>query len=260
VAILLALDTATDTCSTALLREGQVTARVQHAGHAHTTYALAQVDGLLRDAGIGLHQCDAFVFGAGPGSFTGLRVACALTQGLAWAVERPVIAVGNLLAMAWAAWTDPIAPVAGHAEPGSAQAAGRVLAAVDARLGELYWAVYEKKHATGAGAAATPSIAWRELAAPALAARADLAALLERFRPDRVALDAATAAACAPGAQRAGGVPRVVAVTAGALLGPALVLLGHGAAVPAAHAAPLYVRDRVALTVAERLATTAPVS
>jgi tRNA threonylcarbamoyladenosine biosynthesis protein TsaB len=130
-----------------------------------------------------------------------------------------------------------------------------VLAAVDARLGELYWAVYEPAGRRVRGA---DPPGWREIAAPALARRTELAALCERFLPETVALDSAAFEACAASVQWPGAELLVVGVTASALLPPALHLIDHGGAVPAVQAAPLYVRDRVALTIIERQAAAAP--
>jgi tRNA threonylcarbamoyladenosine biosynthesis protein TsaB len=126
---LLALDTSAASCSVALLRAGEVSGRVVDAGGgnapAHSRLLLPMVDALLAEAGISAGQLDAIAFGAGPGAFTGVRIACAVAQGLGFALERPLLPVGTLRAMA------------------SACAAPRVIACLDARMGEVYWAAWE---------------------------------------------------------------------------------------------------------------------
>ena len=90
-----------------------------------------EVDAVLREAGVSLSDCDAVVFGAGPGAFTGLRVACGVAQGLAWAKEKPIVAASNLEALAMK-------------ELSGKPAGTRILAAFDARMHQAYCAVYEK--------------------------------------------------------------------------------------------------------------------
>ena len=122
---LLALDTATEACSVALLHNGEILAKDELSPKAHTRRILPMIDEVLSQAGIGLNQLDALVFGRGPGSFTGVRIGCGIVQGLALGADLPVIAISNLTAMAQAAYQ----------QFGSTQ----VLAAIDARMNEVYF-------------------------------------------------------------------------------------------------------------------------
>ncbi len=228
---LLALDTATDWCSVALLTDGAMLSRESRSERGHGAQVLAMVDELLAAAGCTLNALDAIAFGCGPGAFTGLRIAASVTQGLAYAAELPVIPVSDLRALAQR----------GMAGPG---AADRVLVCHDARMGEVYWA----------GFVAVDGYA-RAATAEAVA------------RPE----DMIAAARAWLGAGRAGGVgsgfvayPALVAL--GAQLAPLLpearpraqeiaVLAAHeglAAALPAEQALPVYVRNKVAVTTAER--------
>lgn len=225
---LLALDTATGLCSVAVSARGRIAEAAEEAGHRHSQRLLPMVDALLADERIDLAQIDAIAFGAGPGSFTGLRIACSVAQGLGWARDVPLVPVGNLAALAHVAFE--------RAGPG----ANRVLVAIDARMNEVYWAAY----------------AWRdeaplELHSPALARRADLAALARRHGAELAAGDGWTTELLAA-ARDLAHVEARAAAGAIAVLGTQQLAAGGG--VPAALAAPLYVRDRVALTIAERRA------
>jgi tRNA threonylcarbamoyladenosine biosynthesis protein TsaB len=223
---LLVLDTSTEWCSAALWLDGRIHARRVLAGQRHSSLLLPMVDELLRDTAITLRQLDGIGYGAGPGSFTGLRIACAVTQGLAFGAEVPVVGVSTL---------ESIAEQSG---------ADRVLTVLDARMAEVYWAAYRREDA-----------GWRCVAAPVLAlpesvvvpdggdwvgAGNGFAALGDVLRP-RLASALARiddtlmpdAAAMAPLAARA---------------------FGRGEGMDAALAAPVYLRDKVALTVDERRA------
>jgi tRNA threonylcarbamoyladenosine biosynthesis protein TsaB len=126
-----AIETSTEWCSVALWRDGEIAALERRAGHRHSEFVLPMLQSLLKDSSI-----EAVAFGAGPGAFTGLRIACALAQGLAFARGLPVIGVSTLEALAQ--------------ESGAA----RVVACIDARMREVYYAALEKR----AGA-------WREVIA-----------------------------------------------------------------------------------------------
>ena len=126
---LLALDTATEACSVALLRGGEKTHLAQFAQREHTKHILPMVDEILAQAGITLHQVDALVFGRGPGSFTGVRIGAGIAQGLAFGADLPVIPVSNLAAMAQAAYAQ--------------YQAENVLTAIDARMNEVYFAQWQ---------------------------------------------------------------------------------------------------------------------
>ena len=126
---LLALDTATEACSVALLRGGEKTHLEQFAQREHTKHILPMVDKILAEAGITLNQVDALVFGRGPGSFTGVRIGAGIAQGLAFGAALPVIPVSNLAAMAQAAYAQ--------------YQAENVLTAIDARMNEVYFAQWQ---------------------------------------------------------------------------------------------------------------------
>jgi len=127
---LLAIDTATETCSVALLHAGVLSEWIERVGQGHSERVLPMVQALLEETGIELARCDAIAFGAGPGSFTGLRIACGVAQGLAWGIDRRVLPVGNLAGLALAVHD-------------AAPAVARIAAAMDARMNEVYWAVYD---------------------------------------------------------------------------------------------------------------------
>ncbi|MFN3565045.1 MAG: tRNA (adenosine(37)-N6)-threonylcarbamoyltransferase complex dimerization subunit type 1 TsaB [Burkholderiaceae bacterium] len=230
---LLAFDTATDVCSVALATGGEIVESNETVGHAHSERLLPMIDALLARRGLRLADCDAICFGAGPGSFTGLRIACSVAQGLAWGAVKRVIPVGNLAALAHRAF---------EARP----AARRVVAAVDARMREAYWAVYERRDG-----------ACVELARPALGSASDLGALFERWSPDVVAGNALLA--FAEPAKYAARWERLGELRADATAIAALALDAWRAGLTVAphEAVPLYVRDRVAMTVDERRAAQA---
>lgn len=124
----LALDTAASRCSVALLMDGALTEVEVPAERIQAESVLPMVQKLLTDAGIPLQRLDAVAFGRGPGAFTGLRVAAAVAQGLAFGAGLPVVPVSNLAALALAA----------HRR----HAVTRVIACLDARLREVYWAAF----------------------------------------------------------------------------------------------------------------------
>jgi tRNA threonylcarbamoyladenosine biosynthesis protein TsaB len=127
-ATILALDTATEACSAALIIGGKVTTRYQLAPREHSRLILKMIDELLVEAGISADELDAIAFGRGPGSFMGLRIAAGVVQGIAFALDLPVIAISCLKSIALRA----------HEETGCTQ----VLSAIDARMDEVYWASY----------------------------------------------------------------------------------------------------------------------
>ena len=132
---LLALDTASAQCSVALLLDGQAISREVATARDHAQLILPMVDAVLAEAGLALRQLDGIAFGRGPGSFTGVRVAAAVTQGLAAGSGLPVLPVSDLRALALRA-------VQSLPLPEQDRATGNVLACMDARMGEVYWAAY----------------------------------------------------------------------------------------------------------------------
>lgn len=131
---LLALDTATENCSVALLYKGETTAQEEVASRTHTQRILPMIDEILTQSGIRLNQVDALVFGRGPGSFTGVRVGTGIVQGLSLGADLPVIPISNLEAMAQQAF--------------ETQGIEQVLAGIDARMGEVYFAQFRHKQIT----------------------------------------------------------------------------------------------------------------
>lgn len=123
---ILAFDASTEYCSTALWLDGEVLSRQVHAVQAHSQLLLPQCQSLLAEAGLQFDDMDGIGFGEGPGSFTGLRIACAVAQGLAFATDVPVAGVSSLQALAIASEAD------------------RVVACLDARMGEVYHATYQR--------------------------------------------------------------------------------------------------------------------
>lgn len=127
---ILAIDTATEACSVALLNDGTTFAHFELCPREHTQRILPLVKQVLSEADLALSELDALAFGRGPGSFTGVRIGIGIAQGLALGAELPMIGVSTLATMAQGAWRKTNAT--------------RVLAAIDARMGEVYWAEYQR--------------------------------------------------------------------------------------------------------------------
>ena len=221
---ILALDTSTEYCSVALWQDGVIAERSELAGQKHSEMLIAMVNDLLQATGYKLQAMDGIAFGKGPGSFTGVRIACGVTQGLAFGASLPVAGICTLQALAEA----------------SGQA--RVIAALDARMGEIYHAVYEKRGGV-----------WATVSEPCLCKPEDVpsvpgsgwfgagsgfamhsAALSERYSGQLQGMNGAA-------------VPQAAAI---AILGADLIAQGRG--MDAAEALPLYLRDKVALKTSER--------
>jgi len=125
---ILAIDTATEACSAALYLDGEITQQYRVAPREHSHIILPMIDQLLAESDTRVADLDALAFGRGPGSFMGVRIAAGVTQGIAFAWDLPVVPVSTLAAIAQTA----------NAETGAV----RVLAAIDARMNEVYWAPY----------------------------------------------------------------------------------------------------------------------
>ncbi|QBQ56125.1 tRNA (adenosine(37)-N6)-threonylcarbamoyltransferase complex dimerization subunit type 1 TsaB [Nitrosococcus wardiae] len=123
---LLALDTSTEACSAALLIADQIRERFVVTPQGHSDLILNMLEALLAEAGMSLSAVDALAFGQGPGSFTGVRIGVGVAQGIAFAHDLPVLPVSSLAALAQSC------------------GAKKILAAIDARMGEVYWGAYEQ--------------------------------------------------------------------------------------------------------------------
>ena len=214
-----ALETSTEWCSVALWCDGEIASLEQRAGHRHAEVALPLLRRLLASRGTGADELDAIAFGAGPGSFTGLRIACGLAQGLAIGRNLPLLGVSTL---------DAIAEESG---------AARVMVCLDARMREVYYACLEKtgsewQVARPAACVAPPAVqrppgdAWCGCG-NGFAVYPELSTMVTRVLP--------------------GVHPSANAI---ARLAAPRFLAGERA--DAASAAPLYLRDKVALTIEER--------
>lgn len=124
---ILALDTATEACSAALSMNGVVTEVHEIAPRRHAELILGMIDTLLADAGLKLGDLAAIAFCCGPGAFTGLRVAAGVTQGLAFGANLPVVPISTLATLA----------------QGAAATQPHIISAIDARMHEIYWGVYQ---------------------------------------------------------------------------------------------------------------------
>jgi tRNA threonylcarbamoyladenosine biosynthesis protein TsaB len=226
---LLAFDTSTEPLSVAVQRTGGQRWRHQGPGGAQASATLIPcAQALLEQAGLRLGELRAIVFGRGPGSFTGLRTACSVAQGLALGGDVPALPVDTLLAIAETA----------HQSHG----ATRVLALLDARMGELYSAAYVQNHGGWRALSEITVGPPQALVTPRTGDGWTLAGNALTLYANRL-----------PVALQSW--PRIDALpTADALLNLAPALLANGQAVAAEQALPLYIRDKVAQTTAERSA------
>ncbi len=219
--LFLAVESSTDAGSVALWRDGQISERHCAPGEPSSATLLPLVAELLADAGIGFADLQAIAFAAGPGSFTGLRVACGVAQGLAFAHDLPVMPVGTLDAMA------------------AAVPAARVAVCLDARMSEVYYGLFVDGAAVRCIGVYPPAAVPLPAGEGWVAAGNALAAypaLIDRLQPQVVALH-----------------PEIMP-TAAAVARLAAPRLVRGEGIDAGDALPVYVRDKVAFTVAERLA------
>lgn len=221
---ILALETSTELCSAALWLDDKVDAREVVAGQRNSELLLPMVDALLAAHELAARDLDGVAFGSGPGAFTGVRIACGVAQGIAFGIDVPVVGIGTLLALAEASRTD------------------RIVCCLDARMGEVYHAAYEKRGGD-----------WHEVHAPGL------------YKPTAVpALTGGQWSGCGSGfavyrseltARFDGSVNHVIeglAPHAREIAVLAAQQFARGQTVDAADAAPLYVRNKVALRVDER--------
>ena len=218
---LLALDTAASRCSVALLLDGALTELEVPAERIQAESVLPLVEQLLTDAGIRLKQLDAVAFGRGPGAFTGLRVAAAVAQGLAFGTGLPVVPVSNLAALAAAA----------HRRHGSR----RVLACLDARLREVYWGAFtagpDAIESLTAEALCPPTEIAPPSTGPWFGAGSGWGAYGDALKARVSALE---------------GVDTELSATAGDIVRLAEKAFKRGVALPPDQALPVYLRDNVA--------------
>ena len=222
---ILAIETSSERASIALSYRGQVIAREASGVQTHSQSVLPLAQQLLAEAGISLAQCEAIAFGAGPGSFTGVRTACGVAQGLAFGADLPVVPVVTLQAMAQACR--------------NTCGTNDVLVLLDARMDEVYWAQY--RYLDG----------WQVIIEPALSAPGDVASLGTVIACGNGLTAYASAFEALPVAQGAcnGIMPHAVQI---AQLAQTELIAGR--MLNARDAQPIYLRNKVALTTAERQA------
>ena len=226
---LLAFELATEACSVALWNDGEVVERFDVAPRRHAELALPWAEALLGEAGIARRQLDAIAVGRGPGAFTGVRLAIAVGQGIALALDRPLVPVSTLAVLAMRA------------------TAPRVLAAIDARMGEVYLGAFERAgdhvraisdEVLGApGSVPVPEGAWHGVGTGFAAGEG---ALVQRLRGH-------------PASQLAH-VDDAQLPHAADLARLAVVAFEQGGAVAADAVEPAYLRNNVALTLVEQQA------
>ena len=226
---LLAIETATEACSVALSIDGHLVERFEIAPRRHTELVLPWIDELLANAGVSKRQIDAIAVGRGPGAFTGVRLAVAVVQGIALALDRPVLAISTLAALALEA----------NAKPGRC-----VLSAIDARMGEIYLGAFridadslaiavanERLHIPSQALLLPADGEWLAVGSGFLAVggalRMELGERLSHCNPEAL--------------------PHAAAI---ARLG--LAALARGEAISADQLEPAYLRDKVAQTLVER--------
>ncbi len=222
--VILALETSSELCSVSLRVGESTTSREEQAGQKHSELLLPMIHDLLDAAHLRVADLDAIAFGAGPGSFTGLRIGCGVVQGLAFAAGCPVVPVGSLEALAEAADGQ------------------RVVVCTDARMGQIYHGAYERKDQM-----------WQAIAPPSLC------------NPDQVPqLPGNDWIGCGSGFERYRELlddqykAQLVDVKTGVVacadeivsLGAEYLAAGHS--VSCTEAVPVYVRDKVALTMKEQ--------
>ena len=212
-----AFESSTEWCSVALWHDGEIAALEERAGHGHSERVLPMLDRLAAQAGMPLGALDAVAFGAGPGSFTGLRIACGVAQGIAYARGLPAIGISTLEAIA------------------EESAETRVVACLDARMREVYYSAHERHDGR-----------WRVVIPALCAAPAALP------KPPGEGWIGCGNGFAAYGSMAFARVIPDLHPTAMAVARLAAPRLAAGEGVDAALALPVYVRDKVAFTEAER--------
>lgn len=249
---ILALETSGAYCSAALMIDDQIEQRLEHAPRQHGDLILSMLQGLLEQAGLALRQLDAIAYGRGPGSFTGVRIAAAVAQGIAFGAGKPVVGVSTLQATAAAAMQ----------ETGQR----RIACALDARMGEVYWGLFDggramETHEQQDGAAATAMVAIGAEQVVAPEATPMLGSALQSDQPS--GNPSQTARWCAAGdgwslypelrerhTAQIGTWATTIRAQARDLLWLAQAQVVIGAAKPAREALPVYLRNRVTFAAA----------
>lgn len=219
---ILALETSTDSASLAILHQETVLSTSLQSPPLHSATALPALQKLLAEAGLGVRDLDAIACGIGPGAFTGVRLACSLAQGLALSADLPIAPVCSLLALA-------------QAQPVTAQ---RVYCAMDARMSEIYVAAYERTEGGWSEVSPPDCVGPQAIPLPNGLGWALAGTALEAYPAVAAALGPFGTRTCASQVPTARGVAQLARSVE--WIDPAVL-------------APLYVRDRVALTVKERL-------
>ncbi|HEV7269731.1 tRNA (adenosine(37)-N6)-threonylcarbamoyltransferase complex dimerization subunit type 1 TsaB [Pseudoxanthomonas sp.] len=239
---LLAFETATEACSIAVYVDGEVRERFEIAPRRHAELALPWAEQLLAEAGIARAQLDAVALSRGPGAFTGVRLAIALAQGIALALDRPLVPVSTLAVLAAQVPPPPVTAGEGGCDIGLPRP---ILAAIDARMGEIYTGTFvhrgDRLEATSGEAVVAPADyalvgddgGWIGVGTGFAAAEGVLAARLQsRFtRIDAQALP------------HAADLARLAAAA-----------FARGETVAPEHVEPAYLRNNVALTLEEQKA------
>jgi len=224
---LIAFDTATEWCTAALWSDGVVAVREERAGQRHSDLLVPMVMELLSEAGLGLSQVDGLAYGMGPGSFTGLRIACSVAQGLAMGGDIPVLGISTLEALAEEAW--------------AAQETEHVLACLDARMNEVYAATYQRENGV-----------WSSTVAPIVCPPAAVPMPDERGCVGVGSGFFAYPALMALATRNLQAVHPEFIPHARSIARLAAPRFARGEGLPAEAAEPLYIRDKVALKISER--------
>lgn len=222
---LLALDTSSEGCSAALLVDGEISERFEHAPRGHTRLLMPMVRELLAAQSLVPAELDALAFACGPGSFTGVRIATGVIQGLAWGLNIPVVPVSSLEAVALGA----IDALAVPEDTGTA-------VAFDARMGEVYWGCFVARSGLPAPLAPEQVCAPGAVTLPAGAEHWCGVGAGWQFRPE---LPAEVSA-------RIGAVDETLVLRAAWVARLAAIAYEQGKTVPAEQAQPVYIRDEVA--------------
>lgn len=219
---LIAVETSAEACSAALWCSGEVIERFATAPRGHSELILPMLDQVLAEGGVNRAAIDALAFGRGPGSFTGVRIAAGVVQGVAYALDRPVVPVSSLLALA----------------QGVLRSLGerRVLAAFDARMGEVYWAPCEAQDGLMRLAGDEVVCAPAAVPPPGAGRWCGAGSGWGSYAADLTAAAGGRLGDCLPDAQCHAADVAVIAAAR----------FAAGEAVAAARALPVYLRDRVA--------------